>query len=179
MAEHVDNAIVIAAPLDLVWGMTNEVESWPTLFSEYAKAEVLDRTGDTVLFRLTMHPDTDGNTWSWVSERTSSTATRTVRAHRVETGWFQFMHILWSYRETEAGVEMRWIQDFRLKPGAPVSDAAMAGRLNRNTGVQMARIKGLVEQAASRVPADTRAGTPEASRTAAAASPTAAAGTGT
>ena len=36
MAGHTENEITIAAPLDLVWDMTNDLESWPQLFSEYA-----------------------------------------------------------------------------------------------------------------------------------------------
>ena len=31
-----DNAIEIKAPLDVVWERMNDVESWPSLFSEYA-----------------------------------------------------------------------------------------------------------------------------------------------
>ena len=64
-----DNSVLIAAPLDLVWERMNQIESWPNLFSEYAKAEILDRQGDTVTFRLTTHPDPeyDGQVWSWVS----------------------------------------------------------------------------------------------------------------
>lgn len=147
MAGHTDNAVVIDAPMDLVWRMTNDVTTWPTLFSEYSAAEVLKTEGDTVWFRLTMHPDADGNEWSWVSERTTSEATRTVRARRVEPGWFDHMDILWSYRQTAAGVEMRWVQDFAMRPDAPLDDAAMAERLNRNTVVQQGRIKELVEAA--------------------------------
>ncbi|MFI6294211.1 SRPBCC family protein [Nonomuraea sp. NPDC050790] len=149
MAGHTDNAIDIAAPLDLVWKMTNDVESWPELFSEYAATEILARDGDTIRFRLTMHPDAQGNKWSWVSERTSDAETRTVRAHRVETGWFKYMNIFWEYTETAPGqVRMRWVQDFEMKPVSPVDDTAMRERLNTNTAVQMKRIKGLVEQAA-------------------------------
>ena len=43
MAGHTDNAIVIDAPMDLVWEMTNDVPAWPQLFSEYAAAEILER----------------------------------------------------------------------------------------------------------------------------------------
>jgi aromatase len=53
--------------MDLVWDMTNDVTTWPSLFSEYSAAEVLETRGDTVRVRLTMHPDVDGNRWSWVS----------------------------------------------------------------------------------------------------------------
>jgi aromatase len=146
MAGHTDNALVINAPMDLVWDMTNDVASWPRLFSEYASAEILERNGDSIRFRLTMHPDEDGRVWSWVSERTADAATRTVRARRVEPGPFQYMNIRWEYQPADGGVWMRWIQDFQMKPDAPVDDAAMTEHLNRNTVIQMNRIKGLVEQ---------------------------------
>jgi len=155
MAGHTDNSVVIAAPMGLVWEVTNDVASWPSLFSEYAAAEILHRSEDTVRFRLTMHPDEQGRVWSWVSERTADPQTRTVRAHRVETGPFEHMHIRWEYREVDGGVEMRWIQDFHMKPDAPVDDAAMTEHLNRNTKIQMGRIRGLVEASATRVAAST------------------------
>jgi aromatase len=138
---------VINAPIDQVWDITNDVPNWPDLFSEYAKAEILEHSGETVKFRLTMHPDDDGQVWSWVSERTPDPATRTVRAHRVETGPFEFMDIFWEYTQTPEGVRMRWVQDFHMKPQAPVDDAGMTAHLNRNTAIQMALIKDKVEAA--------------------------------
>ena len=88
---HVDNSVLIDADFDLVWDVTNDVEHWPELFTEYASAEILERDGDTVRFRLTMHPDENGTAWSWVSERTLDRASapgggaagraRTVRVH--------------------------------------------------------------------------------------------------
>ncbi|POX56750.1 polyketide cyclase [Streptomyces sp. Ru71] len=145
---HTENEITIDAPFDLVWEMTNDLDNWPNLFSEYASVDVLDRKGDTVTFRLTMHPDENGKVWSWVSERTADRASRTVRAHRVETGPFQYMNIRWEYRETPEGVRMRWIQDFAMKPEAPVDDAGMTEMINRNSKTQMALIRDRIEQAA-------------------------------
>ena len=147
MTARTDNAVVIDAPLDLVWSMTNDVASWPELFSEYASAEILERRGDTVRFRLTLHPDGQGRVWSWVSERTPDRPALTVNAHRVETGVFEFMTIRWTYEPVPGGIRMRWTQEFRMKPDAPVDDAAMTERLNRNTTVQMALIKKKVEAA--------------------------------
>lgn len=146
---HTDNEIVVAAPMELVWSMTNDVPSWPELFSEYASAEVLGQDGQTVRFRLTMHPDEQGNAWNWVSERTPDPATRTVRARRVEPGWFEHMDIYWEYRQVDGGVAMRWVQDFRMRADSPVDDAAMTRRINQNSLVQMSRIKRIVEQAAA------------------------------
>ncbi len=148
MAAHTENEIVIAAPMELVWEMTNDVASWPSLFSEYSAAQILERDGETVRFRLTMHPDENGDVWSWVSERTPDPKTRTVRARRVQTGPFEYMNIYWEYLQEDGGVRMRWVQDFHMKPEAPVDDAFMADRINRNSVVQMERIKSLVEQAA-------------------------------
>ncbi|MFF6877542.1 SRPBCC family protein [Streptomyces sp. NPDC012474] len=145
-----DNTVVIDAPMELVWKMTNDVESWPRLFSEYASAEILGRDGATVRFRLTLHPDENGAVWNWVSERTPDPKTRTVRARRIETGPFEHMDIFWTYTETDGGVEMRWRQEFAVRSGLPFGDKEMTERLNTNTRREMARIKGLVEEAAAR-----------------------------
>ncbi len=156
MSGHTDNSVVIDAPMDLVWSMTNDVPSWPQLFTEYASAEIISRDGATIRFRLTMHPDEQGRVWSWVSERTPDPVTRTVVARRVETGPFEYMNLRWEYREVPGGVEMRWIQDFAMKPTAPVDDAGMTERINRNSVREMGRIKSLVEAAAE--PARAKAG---------------------
>lgn len=148
MAGHSDNSIVIDAPMELVWDMTNDIESWTQLFSEYAEATVLERRGETIKFRLALHPDQQGQVWSWVSERTLDPATRTVRSQRVETGNFKYMWLFWEYTQQNDGVRMRWVQDFEMKPGLPMDDAAMTARLNTNSAIQMKSIKGKVEAAA-------------------------------
>jgi aromatase len=95
-----------------------------------------------------MHPDDQGRVWSWVSERHPDRRARTVDAHRVETGPFAYMTLRWTYHEVDDGVEMRWTQDFEMKPDAPFDDAAMTDHLNRNTPVQMNLIRQRVEAAA-------------------------------
>ena len=148
MAGHTENSITVDAPLDLVWDITNDIEKWPGLFSEYASLEVLSREGDSTTFRLTMHPDASGKVWSWVSERTVDRASRTVRARRVETGPFAHMNILWEYTELPGGTQMRWTQDFAMKPDAPVDDEWMTDNINRNSRTQMALIRDRIEQVA-------------------------------
>lgn len=145
---HTENAVVIAAPLELVWELTNDVTGWPNLFTEYATVEVLRQAGNTVLFRLTMVPDESGVTWSWVSERTADPDRREVRAHRVETGPFEHMRIRWCYDEVPEGTRMTWVQDFAMRPDAPVDDAAMTDRINTNSRVQMDIIRDRVERIA-------------------------------
>jgi aromatase len=148
MAASTENSILIEAPFGLTWSMTNDLEHWTDLFSEYAGVEILDRTGDTVTFRLTMHPDENGTVWSWVSERTMDRAAQTVRARRVETGPFEYMRIRWVYMTEGEYTRMTWFQDFQMKPTAPVDDEAMRQRINTNSVIQMNLIKDKVEAAA-------------------------------
>nr|QKO28693.1 cyclase/dehydrase [Streptomyces sp.] len=145
MTAHTENEIVIRAPFALVWERTNDVEHWPELFGEYSAAEVIEREGDRVRFRLTMHPDGDGKVWSWVSERHADRAARTVTARRIETGPFAHMDIRWTYEEVPGGTRMRWVQDFAMKPQAPVDDAWMQENIDRNSKVQMALIRDRIE----------------------------------
>jgi aromatase len=148
MTGHTQNEITIAAPVDLVWDMTNDVESWPELFSEYASVEIMSREGNRVTFRLTMHPDENGKVWSWVSERETDRDALSVRARRIETGPFAYMNIVWQYEKVPEGTRMVWTQDFAMKPDAPVDDAWMTDNINRNSKVQMGLIRDRIEQAA-------------------------------
>ncbi|MBT2447738.1 SRPBCC family protein [Streptomyces sp. ISL-43] len=158
MAGHTENEITIGAPMDVVWEMTNDLPSWPGLFSEYASLEILEEDGLTTRFRLTMHPDENGTVWSWVSERTPDPVTRTVRARRVETGPFEHMDIHWQYFEVPGGTRMVWTQDFAMKPQAPVDDAGMTARINQNSKIQLELIRDKIEQREreSRTPAVSR-----------------------
>ncbi|WP_298181175.1 SRPBCC family protein [Saccharomonospora sp.] len=145
MTGHTDNEVFIQAPIEYVWDRTNDIEDWPNLFSEYSAAEILDRDDDTIRFRLALQPDENGKVWSWVSARKPDESTWTVRSQRVETGPFKYMWIFWEYHEADGGTRMRWVQDFELKPEAPVDDATMQERLNRNTRIQQQLIKEKIE----------------------------------
>jgi len=142
-----DNEVVIQAPLDQVWERMNDVESWPNLFSEYAKAEILEREGNTVKFRLTTYPDPEynGQVWTWVSERTVDPETHTVKAHRIETGPFKYMNIEWFFEPTDDGTKMRWVQEFSMKPEAPANDEQAEDYINKNTKEQMQVLKERLE----------------------------------
>ncbi|MFJ1568012.1 SRPBCC family protein [Streptomyces erythrochromogenes] len=146
MPGHTENEITVNAPVELVWEMTNDLPSWPQLFSEYSSLEILEQKGDTTTFRLTMHPDENGKVWSWVSERTVDRQGLTVRARRVETGPFAHMDIHWQYFKVPGGTRMKWTQDFAMKPEAPVDDAWMTDNINRNSPIQMALIRDKIEQ---------------------------------
>jgi aromatase len=143
MAAHTDNSVEINAPLEFVWERMMDIESWPSLFSEYAKAEVLEEDGDTVRFRLTTHPDPDydGKVWSWTSERTADPQAHSSKSRRIETGPFEYMNIEWFFEEIDGGTRMQWVQDFSMKPEAPANDENAEAYMNKNTKEQMRVIK--------------------------------------
>jgi Polyketide cyclase / dehydrase and lipid transport len=145
MAGHTDNSVLIEAPIAVVWDMTNDIPSWTQLFTEYAEATVVAQTENGFLLRLVTHPDEQGQAWSWVSERCPDPAAWRVRSHRVETGPFAYMNLEWEYAQLPGGTQMRWIQDFAMKPGAHLDDAAMAQHLNATTRTQMDHIKDVIE----------------------------------
>jgi aromatase len=146
MSGHTDNSILIAADIDYVWTLTNDLEQWPQLFTEYASVEILDRHDNTVRFRLTMRPNPDGVAWSWVSQRTLDEAAHRVTASRIELGWFERMDIEWTYEAEDGGTRMRWVQDFAMNAQSPVTLPAMTDHINRNSAVQMEHIRAEVER---------------------------------
>jgi len=155
MAAHTDNAVEIDAPLEFVWGRMMDIESWPNLFSEYAKAEVIEREGDRVVFRLTTHPDPeyDGQVWSWTSERIADPASHSSKSRRIETGPFEYMNIEWYFEPSDSGTRMRWVQDFSMKSTAPANDEQAEQYMNKNTKEQMGVIKQRLETQAAEVSA--------------------------
>lgn len=146
MAEATENSVRIEAPFELVWDVTNDVANWCDIFSEYADVEILKSGDDRILFRLTTVPDENGKSWSWVSERQPDRASRSVAARRVEPGPFKYMDINWSYTVIGSETELIWRQNFEMRPDAPVSDAQMKARIDRNSKVQMTLIKNHIER---------------------------------
>lgn len=146
MGARIDNSVVIEAPIEFVWDMTNGIESWPELFTEYAEAEILRRGDDGIDFRLKTRPDENGNVWEWVSHRTPDKESRTVEAYRIETGPFAYMNRHWTYRSVDGGTEMRWAQEFDMKADAPFDNDHMVTHLNTTTRVNMEHIKKVIEE---------------------------------
>ncbi len=110
---HTINSIVINAPYELIFDISNTIERWTELFGkEYASADVLQHIGNEITFRLT---DEDGK--SWVSKRWLYKDLKFAYAQRWDPLFpFLYMKIVWFYTEVEGGISMKWIQDFEMDP---------------------------------------------------------------
>lgn len=145
---YIRNAILIHAPVDDVFKITNNVRLWPELFTEYASVEVLEEEENRVTFRLTTHPDESGAQWSWVSTRSTNLERKSTYSERnPSSGPFKQMTIRWWYDSVgEADAVMTWEQEFSMKPEAPFTEEHATNHLNKQTRIQQRVIKERVEQ---------------------------------
>lgn len=138
-------SIVVDAPMDLVWEMTNDVLYWPTLFPDYAATEVLATAGGTTRVRVTMRPDERGGVHGWTAQRVVDPATRTVVMHQVSGHAFAFLRVLWRYREVSGGVRLDWTHEFQVDAAMPYDDHAMVQVLQRTVPRQLDHLKQCIE----------------------------------
>ena len=143
---HTRNSIVINAPYDLIFDISNKIERWTELFGdEYVKADVLERKGNEITFRL---HDKDGK--SWISKRWLHKENKYAVASRHEPMFpFKYMKIVWFYIETPEGTEMIWIQDFKLDPGfTKFTEEQIEGFVNEHSRHNMKIFKSVIEKEA-------------------------------
>jgi aromatase len=142
---HTVNSILIKAPYDLVFDISNHIERWTQLFGdEYVKAEVLKKEGNEITFRLT-----DDENKSWVSKRWLYKDLKYAYASRHEPMFpFKYMKIIWLYHESPEGVLMTWIQHFEMDPGAKFTDEKVEGFINEHSRHNMKIFKEVIEKEA-------------------------------
>jgi len=143
---HTRNSILINAPYDLVFDISNHIERWTELFGdEYVSAEVLNRKGNEITFRLT---DDEGK--AWVSKRWLHKDQYFAFASRHEPMFpFVYMKIVWIYVPRDNGVEMIWMQDFQMDQGfTKFSDEQIEGFINEHSVHNMNIFKEVIEREA-------------------------------
>lgn len=144
---YIRNAILIEAPVDDVFRLTNDVRTWPTLFTEYKSSEVIEESNSSVTFRLTTHPDEDGNHWSWIARRQTNLERKSTFSERMpSSGPFAVMTIRWWYDGiSKTSTMMTWEQEFTMKSAAPVSEEQATNYLNKQSKIQQQAIKEKIE----------------------------------
>jgi len=142
---HTVNSIVINAPYDKVFDMSNDISLWKEFFKEYTASDVLEKQGNKIVFKLTHE---NGN--SWKSYRLLFKEDKFAYASRVEPMFpFEYMKIVWLYREVEGGVEMTWIQDFKMDKGAKFNDEQVEGIINKHSVENLKNFKAIIESRAA------------------------------
>jgi len=139
------NSILIDAPYDAVFDISNDVERWTELFGgEYTGAKVLKREGNKITFQLT---DKDGN--SWQSFRLLFKDNNFAYAQKMEPTFpFDYMKIIWLYTPVPGGILMTWIQFFTMAEGAKFDDQKVEGLINKHSRDNLKIFKEVIEKEA-------------------------------
>ena len=142
---HTSNQILINAPYETVFDISNDIPRWTQLFgSEYQKAEVLSKEGNKITFRLT---DDEGK--SWVSFRLLFKENNFAYAQKQAPEFpFKYMKIIWLYTPTPDGVLMTWIQHFTMDEKAKYNDEQVEGFINKHSQDNLKIFKDIIEQEA-------------------------------
>ncbi|UCC95079.1 MAG: SRPBCC family protein [Candidatus Omnitrophota bacterium] len=142
---HTVNSVVIGAPYGKVFELSNDIDRWKEFFNEYTESEVLERQGNKLLFKLTHQ---NGN--SWKSYRLLFPEDKFAYASRVDPMFpFEYMKIMWLYRDIPSGVEMTWIQDFKMDKNAKYNDEQVEGLINKHSQENLKRFKEIIEKEAN------------------------------
>ena len=144
---HTVNSILIKAPYDLVFDISNDIERWTELFGgEYKEAKILKREGNKIIFQLT---DNKGN--SWQSFRLLFKDYYFTYAQRVEPLFpFKYMKIIWLYTPMPEGILMTWIQDFSMEEGAKFNDKQIEEFINKHSRENLKIFKEVIEKEAKK-----------------------------
>lgn len=142
---HTVNSITIGARYDKVFELSNDIGRWKEFFNEYTESEVLEKEGNRLIFKLTHQ---NGN--SWKSYRLLFKEDKFAYASRLEPMFpFEYMKIVWLYRDVEDGVEMTWIQDFKMDKGAKYTDNQVEELINKHSQENLKRFKEIIEKQAN------------------------------
>jgi aromatase len=140
---HTVNRIVINAPYEKVFEMSNDITRWKEFFDEYTASEVVSQEGNKITFKLSHQNGT-----SWTSYRLLFKDQKFTYAERLEPKMpFVYMKIIWLYREVAGGIEMSWIQDFTMDSKAKFNDAQVEEIMNKHSAENMKRFKEIIEKA--------------------------------
>jgi aromatase len=144
---HTVNSILVKAPYDLVFDISNDIPRWTELFGgEYTEAKILKREGNKLTFQLT---DNEGN--SWQSFRLLLKDYNFAYAQKMEPTFpFKYMKIIWLYTPTPEGILLTWIQDFTMDEKAKYNDEQVEGFINQHSQDNLKIFKEVIEKEAAK-----------------------------
>ena len=154
---HTCNSIIINAPYEKVFDISNDIPRWTELFGEeYKKAEIVKKEANKITFRLT---DDEGK--SWQSWKLLFKGNYFTYAEREEPKFpFKYMKIIWLYTPKPEGValaaggqttslcpvELVWIQHFEMDDKAKFNDEQVEGFINKHSKENLQIFKKVIEK---------------------------------
>ena len=118
---HKANSIIIHAPKTEIFETAANLELWPKILPHYRYIRYLKRGPDRNI--VVMAAVRSGIPISWTSEEIIDREEMKIHFHHLK-GWTKGMHVVWSFKETPAGVLVEIVHDlrFRIPLLAPLID---------------------------------------------------------
>jgi aromatase len=142
---HTCNSIIVNAPYDLIFDISNTIPRWTELFGgEYKEAIVVKKENNKITFKLT-----DKEERTWQSFRLLFKENYLAYAEREEPKFpFEFMKIIWLYTPKPEGIELTWIQHFKMDSKAAFTDEQVEGFINQHSKENLKIFKAVIEKEA-------------------------------
>ena len=123
---HTGNSIIIHAPVSAIFETAANLELWPEILPHYRYIKYLERGADRNL--VVMAAVRSGIPISWTSEQIIDRDKLEVRFHHLKA-FTKGMRVVWTFKETSAGVLVEIIHDlrFRIPALAPITDRIIGG----------------------------------------------------
>ncbi|MFA5039402.1 MAG: SRPBCC family protein [Candidatus Omnitrophota bacterium] len=139
---HTCNQILIQAPYEKIFDISNDIPRWTELFGgEYKEARVVEKAGNRIVFQLT---DDEGR--SWKSFRLLFKENHFAYAERLDPKFpFEYMKIVWLYTVSPEGVLLTWIQHFKMDAKAKFNDEQVEGFINKHSKENLEIFKKVIE----------------------------------
>ena len=118
---HTANSIIIRAPKTTIFETAANLELWPKILPHYRYIRYLEHGADRNL--VVMAAVRAGIPISWTSEQIIDRQKFEVRFHHLKA-WTRGMRVVWSFRETPAGVVVEIVHElrFRIRVLAPIME---------------------------------------------------------
>jgi ribosome-associated toxin RatA of RatAB toxin-antitoxin module len=116
---HTGNSIIIHAPKREIFETAANLDLWPKILPHYRYIRYLERRPDRNL--VIMAARRLGFPISWTSEQIIDRERLEIHFHHLKA-WTKGMHVVWSFRDTPAGVLVEIVHDlrFRIRLLAPI-----------------------------------------------------------
>ena len=109
---HTGNSIIMHAPKTAIFETAANLELWPKILPHYRYIRYLERSPERNL--VIMAAVRSGIPISWTSEQFIDRKQFEIRFHHLKA-WTKGMDVVWSFRETPAGVVVEIVHDLRFR----------------------------------------------------------------
>ncbi|MFI9507900.1 SRPBCC family protein [Nocardia sp. NPDC052566] len=141
----ITRSVIVDAPVDLVYEVSNRIDQWPEMIPEYLKAEILRREGRKIWFRLT-----NADNASWVSWRMLYPPLIAYAERYEPLAPFTFNHLTWVYQPLPGyRSQMTWDMCFELIEEHRGEEAQWRERMAEHTAANQEAMREYIESLAS------------------------------